>query len=98
MYFAPGYASGPLAINFLSLSKLNLLTVSGKVKFIAIFIGTPTSSMDILGSGVMTERAEKSTLFPMRLPLIRPSLDLRRSVTERRGLPVLCFAGATPGS
>ena len=36
--------------------------------------GTPTWSMERLGSAVMTVRAEKSTRLPMRFPRMRPSL------------------------
>lgn len=49
------------------------VTVSGYVKFKAMLHGTPSSSMLIVGSGVITVRAEKSTRFPIRLPLILPS-------------------------
>ena len=46
--------------------------ISGKVRFCAMLLGTPTLSILMLGSGVMTVLAKKSTLFPIRLPLIRP--------------------------
>ena len=72
-------------------------TISGKVRFIAIFSGTPSSSMSMLGSGVMTLRAEKSTRLPIRLPRMRPSFDFSRSVSDRNGRPVRCFAGGMPG-
>lgn len=36
--------------------------------------GTPSSSMAMLGSPLMTVRAEKSTRLPIRLPRTRPSL------------------------
>jgi len=36
--------------------------------------GTPSSSMPMLGSPVITVRAEKSTRLPMRLPRMRPDL------------------------
>lgn len=49
------------------------VTVSGYVRFSAILHGTPSSSMLIVGSGVITVRAEKSTRLPIKLPLIRPS-------------------------
>ena len=38
--------------------------------------GTPTSSMSMYGSTLMTVLAEKLTLFPLRLYLNRPSLPL----------------------
>ena len=65
--------------------------------FLAIAIGTPSSLMEIFGSGVITDLAEKSTRFPMRFPLILPCLPLRRSLIDLRGRPVLCATDATPG-
>ena len=51
---------------------------SGYVRFIAILLGTPTSSNSRFGSPVMTVRAEKSTRFPIKLR--RPFLFLETSL------------------
>ena len=71
---------------------LNGVTISGKVRFWAIDRGTPTWSILRLGSGVITVRAEKSTLLPMRFPRIRPSLPFKRALIAFRGLPLFCIA------
>ena len=63
----------------------------------AILIGTPSSSILIPGSGVITLRAEKSTRLPIRLPRIRPSFDPRRCWIDLRGRPLRWALGATPG-
>ena len=44
----------------------------------------------------MTVRAEKSTLFPIRLPLSRPSFPFKRALIALIGLPVLCLCVAVP--
>ena len=67
---------------------LNSLTTSGNVRFMAMRRGTPSSSMLMLGSGVMTVRAEKSTRLPMRLPRMRPSLWPKRSLMVLKRRPV----------
>mmetsp|Transcript_39970 Transcript_39970/g.80064 ORF Transcript_39970/g.80064 Transcript_39970/m.80064 type:complete len:333 (+) Transcript_39970:2804-3802(+) len=97
MYRAPGSSSGPLLTNSCSFSRLNGVTISGKVSVRAMERGTPTSSMAKLGSGVITVRAEKSTRLPIKLPRIRPSLPLRRWEMLLRGRPVRDVAGACPG-
>lgn len=66
------------------LSLLKVVTVSGKVRFCAMVQGTPSSSMPMLGSPVITVRAEKSTRLPMRLPRMRPPLPLRRCRQRRK--------------
>lgn len=71
------------------------VTVSGYVRFKAILQGTPSSSILIFGSGVITVRAEKSTLFPIKLPLIRPSFALSLLQIDLIGLPDLCVAYMT---
>lgn len=58
----------------------------------AIDKGTPTSSRLILGSGVMTVRAEKSTRLPIKFPLTRPSFPRSRWLRVLRGLPERCMA------
>ena len=81
--------------NWLMLTHLLILkgvTISGKVRLCAMERGTPTWSMDRLGSGVITEREEKSTRFPIRLPRTRPSLPLRRAARDFRGRPDFCTA------
>ena len=70
---APGYLFGPFFTNSLRKSLLCIVTVSGTVIFMAILIGTPTSSTSKLGSGDITVLALKSTLFPIKFPLIIPS-------------------------
>ena len=54
--------------------------------------GTPSSSMLIVGSGVITVRAEKSTRFPIKLPLIRPSLAFSLLHIDLMGRPDRCVA------
>lgn len=53
--------------------------------------------MPMLASPVMTERAEKSTRFPMRFPRTRPCFPLRRSVMLLMGRPDLLFTVGMPG-
>ena len=62
--FAPGYLNGPFLISLYILSILYFVTISGNVRFIAIVIGTPYSSILIFGSTEITVLAEKSTRFP----------------------------------
>mmetsp|Transcript_524 Transcript_524/g.1445 ORF Transcript_524/g.1445 Transcript_524/m.1445 type:complete len:264 (-) Transcript_524:476-1267(-) len=54
--------------------------------------GTPTCSIERLGSGVMTVRAEKSTRFPIRLPRTRPCFPFSRSEIALSGRPDLVVA------
>ena len=54
--------------------------------------GTPTWSILKLESGVITVRAEKSTLFPIKFPRMRPSLPFSRCLTDFSGRPLLCTA------
>jgi len=68
------------------------VTVSGYVRFKAILQGTPSSSMFIFGSGVITVRAEKSTRLPIKFPLIRPSFALSLLQIDLIGLPERCVA------
>jgi hypothetical protein len=75
---------------------LYLLIRSGIVSCLAISTGTPTSFMLIIGSGEITVLAEKSTRFPERLDLKRPSFPLRRWAIVLSGLPDLCLAGGIP--
>ncbi len=58
--------------------------------------GTPTSLMSRFGSGDITVRAEKSTLFPERLLLNLPSFPLRRCDRVLSALPERCLAGGIP--
>mmetsp|Transcript_45128 Transcript_45128/g.134766 ORF Transcript_45128/g.134766 Transcript_45128/m.134766 type:complete len:314 (+) Transcript_45128:3340-4281(+) len=95
---SPGGGCGPLSTRPCSFSMLNGVTVSGNVKFSAMDHGTPSSSMPMLGSPVMTVRAEKSTRLPMRLPRMRPSLDLSRWLIDLIGRPDFCMLGGWPGS
>lgn len=68
------------------------VTISAKVMLAAMERGTPTWSMERLGSGVMTVRAEKSTRLPMRFPRTRPSLPFSRCFKDLRGRPDFCMA------
>ena len=63
----------------------------------ATFNGTPNSLIDKLGSGVMTERALKSTRFPIKLPLTRPLLPFNLSLIAFNGRPERWATAATPG-
>mmetsp|Transcript_14393 Transcript_14393/g.39003 ORF Transcript_14393/g.39003 Transcript_14393/m.39003 type:complete len:214 (-) Transcript_14393:694-1335(-) len=94
---SPGGGWGPLSTSACSLSMLKGVAVSGNVRFSAMDQGTPSSSMPMLGSPVMTVRAEKSTRLPMRLPRMRPSLPLRRCEMDLMGRPLFCMLGGTPG-
>lgn len=77
-------------------SMLYGVTVSGKVSMRASDRGTPTWSMLMRGSGVITVRALKSTRLPIRLPRMRPSLPLRRWLIDLMGLPLRCCACGQP--
>ena len=68
------------------------VTVSGYVRFKAMLHGTPNSSMLIFGSGVITVRAEKSTLFPIKFPLTRPSFAFNLLQIDLIGCPERCVA------
>ena len=69
------------------LSMLKGVTISGKVRFCAILLGTPTWYSLRLGSGVMTVRPEKSTRFPIKLPRTRPSFPFSLCFIDFRGRP-----------
>ena len=84
---APGHLSGPFSTNLVNLSILKVFTVSGLVKLVAILMGTPSWSNSKLGSGVITLLAEKSTLLPIRLLRIRPSLPFNLWRIAFKGLP-----------
>ena len=68
----------PLRMAFCRRWMLWLVTLSGKVSVVATWMGTPTSLIARLGSGEMTVRPEKSTLFPDRFPLKRPCFPFSR--------------------
>mmetsp|Transcript_10070 Transcript_10070/g.31761 ORF Transcript_10070/g.31761 Transcript_10070/m.31761 type:complete len:270 (+) Transcript_10070:3863-4672(+) len=63
-----------------------------------MLIGTPTWSMPRLGSGVMTERPEKLTRLPIRLPRTRPYLPFKRDRSVLSGRPPRCVDCATEAS
>merc|ERR1719506_672049 len=84
-YLAPGQVVGPFFTSFFNQSKLNGVTLSGKVSVKAIDLGTPTCSVSRFASPPMTLRAQKSTRFPIRLPRNRPSLDFKRSRIDFKG-------------
>mmetsp|Transcript_60051 Transcript_60051/g.190767 ORF Transcript_60051/g.190767 Transcript_60051/m.190767 type:complete len:328 (-) Transcript_60051:474-1457(-) len=87
---SPGGGWGPFSTSFFSRSMLYGVTISGTVRLRAIDHGTPSWSMEMLGSAVITVRAEKSTRFPIRFPRIRPSLDLSRWEIDLIGRPERC--------
>ena len=87
---------GPTSTSPLSTSKLYGVTTSGMVKFVAMLQGTPSWSMSITESPVMTVRAEKSTRLPIRLPRTRPSFPLRRSEMDLIGRPERSSARGCP--
>ncbi len=66
---------------------LNGVTLSGIVRFRAMVCGTPTWSMAMYGSGVITARAVKSTRFPIKFPLTRPSLLFSLCFIDFNGRP-----------
>ena len=84
---APGYMSGPFLTNLVKNERFISLTNTGLVIFLAIFIGTPSSRIEILGSAVITDRALKSTRFAIKFPLIRPPLPFNLSLIDFKGLP-----------
>ena len=57
----------------------------------AIFYGTPNSSSAKLESGLTTLLAEKSTLFPIKFCLNRPSLPFNRSAILFTVLIAFCL-------
>lgn len=73
---APGYLNFPFKTRAFILSRLDSVTISGKVSSMAICKGTPTSSSQRFGFGEITVHPEYSTLFPQRFPLNRPCLPL----------------------
>ena len=94
---APGCLSGPVLTSLVRNPLLFSLTTTGFVIFLAIFKGTPSCLIDKLGSGVITERALKSTLLPIRFPLTLPVLPFNLSFIDLSGLPERCATEATPG-
>lgn len=66
--------------------------------FNAIDSGMPSSSIPMLGSPVITVRAEKSTLFPIKLPRILPSLPFNLWLIDLMGRPDLWLDRGIPGS
>lgn len=69
---------------------------SGYVKFIAMLLGTPTSSKSRLGSPVMTVWAEKSTRLAIKLPRRHPSLPFNLARIAFTGQPDFCNAWGIP--
>ena len=94
---APGYSSGPFRTSFSRKFLFISFTEIGFVIFFAIFKGIPSSRIDKLGSGVITERAEKSTRFPIKLPLTRPPFPFSLSMIDLSGRPERCATWPTPG-
>ena len=83
-------------ISFRISSMFHTVTFSGIESLMAMARGTPTSLISRLGSGEITVRAEKSTLFPERLLRNLPSFPLRRCDIVLRALPERCRAGGIP--
>ncbi|MBA7480247.1 hypothetical protein ES707_15696 [subsurface metagenome] len=77
-------------------SRFLSVMMSGTVSRTAMCMGTPTSLMSRFGSGEITVLAEKSTLFPERLPLNRPSFPFSLWARLLRVLPDLWRAGGMP--
>ena len=92
----PGYRYAPLRTRACSAVRLNSVTTSGKVSLWAMICGTPSWSRSRFGSGVMTDRAEKFTRLPLRLPRMRPSLPLIRLFTHLSARPERCCATGRP--
>ena len=61
-------------------SLLRLFNSDWKCNIHCNFLGTPNSPILILGSGVITLLALKSTRFPIRFPLTRPPFPTKRSL------------------
>jgi hypothetical protein len=59
--------------------------------------GTPTSEIEMFGSGDMTVRAEKLTRFPDRLYLKRPSFPFSLCERVLSGLPDLLLMSCASG-
>ena len=89
---APGCWAEPFLTSLLSLSKLALQTLSGKVSLRAIKTGTPIWSVVILGSGEMTERPPKLTRLPIIFILNMPSLRSRSCLTPGYALSAVFYA------
>mmetsp|Transcript_20171 Transcript_20171/g.33182 ORF Transcript_20171/g.33182 Transcript_20171/m.33182 type:complete len:240 (-) Transcript_20171:104-823(-) len=85
IWLAPGCLCAPLITALRSRSMLCTVTLSGYVRILAQWMGTPTSSTDRLGSGEITVRDEKSTRFPLRFCLNRPCFPFRRWTKARMG-------------
>ena len=71
-------------------ARLHCITGMGTVSFCATTSGMPTWSTSIWLSGLITERAEKSTRLPMRKPRKRPSLPFSRAMRLLVGRPERC--------
>src|SRR3989344_1836626 len=80
-------------MSFLHSSMFHSVTRTGTVSSSATMWGTPTSLIDMFGSGEMTVRAEKFTRLPDKLYLNRPSLPFSLCDKVLSGLPDLCRAG-----
>ena len=50
----------------------------------------------MFASGVITERAEKSTRFPIRFPRTRPVFAPNLDFKVRKGRPERCAEGSRP--
>lgn len=94
MYFAPGQLSFRFT-SFSSSLMLYRVTRSGNVRIAASDFGTPTSSMSIVGSAVITERPLKFTRLPIRFPRTRPVLPLMRCRNVFSGRLFFCVACGT---
>lgn len=84
MYFAPGHLSRWFT-SFSNSLMLYRVTRSGNVRIAASDFGTPTSSMSIVGSAVITDLPLKFTRLPIRFPRTRPALPFMRWRNVFRG-------------
>ena len=73
-----------------SSARFRLLTISGTVVFMATSYGTRTWSKSIIGSAVMTQRAQLFRRLPMSVLRNRPCLPASLGIRPR-----LAFIGPT---
>ncbi|OMH85057.1 hypothetical protein AX774_g1382 [Zancudomyces culisetae] len=77
------------SLPFFLFSLLCRVTTSGYVRIFATNSGTATSSIPMFGSGDITVRAEKSTLFPDKFPRNLPCFPLSLCVNPLIGFPTI---------
>src|SRR3990167_5958536 len=77
----------PFLINLVKYSILNFVTISGYVTFEHISYGIPTSSIESVGSAVITDLIDLSTRLPIISNLNLPPLPLNLTFKDFNGLP-----------